>query len=63
MSNVLFTVNESNATGFYLAEGPSQFNLVHPPQLVNVFSQFVADVVQMRWEDNLRVKTIAVKRI
>lgn len=38
----------------YLAEGPAQFNLVHPPQLVNVFSQFVPDIVQMRWEDNLQ---------
>lgn len=42
----------------YLAEGPAQFNLVHPPQLVNVFGQFVPDIVEMRWEDNLRGATM-----
>lgn len=45
----------------YLAKGPAQFNLVHPPQLVNVFCQFVPDVVQMRRKNDLQSKMMAVK--
>lgn len=38
----------------YLAISPAQFNLVHPPQFVNVFCQLVPDVLQVRGKNNLQ---------
>lgn len=38
----------------YLAIGPAQFNLVHPPQFMDVFCQLVPDIFKARGEDNLQ---------
>ena len=37
----------------YLAVGPAQLNLVHPPQLVDVLGQLVSDVVQVSRKNDL----------
>ena len=37
----------------YLAVGPAQLYLVHPPQLMDVLCQLVADVVQVRRKNDL----------
>lgn len=38
----------------YLAIGPAQLDLVHPPQFVDVFCQLVPDVVQVRGQNDLQ---------
>lgn len=50
----VFLCVECDGWQLYLAIGPAQFDLVHPPQFVDIFCQLVPDVVQVRGKNNLQ---------
>lgn len=45
----------------HLAKSPAQFNLVHAPKFMDVFSQFVPNLLQMRRHNNLKQKAYLLR--